>query len=284
MSFSTVTEAFTFLEETGTLEDNRIDLAESALALALLFHPGISVDRYRQHLVRLSEQLADTLKQKLENGAEDSAQTRADCLIDVIHGQNEYAGDEENYDDIQNADMIRVIDRRKGLPVAIGLLYLIVAAPQKWDIAGLSFPGHFLVRLEKDGERLILDPFRKGQIVGAPELRVLLKSILGDGAELSHEFYNPVSGREVLIRLENNLKKRLIESEEYAQALQVVEAMRALAPDEYRLLLDQGVLYAKLNRLSEAQDCLKDYIDRTPYALDKEQAQQLLLQIKDMQT
>ena len=187
---TTPEEAIDWLKEIGAGPDESVDVAESSLALAVLFHPGISLDRYRQHFIRLADQVREACDNRRKEGEEDTAESRAACLKKVIHEDNGYTGDSETYDDIQNADMIRVIDRRKGLPVAIGVLYLSVARRLDWDMAGMSFPGHFLVRLEKDGQRLILDPFRQGQELGAPELRKLLKSILGPKAELSHDFYD----------------------------------------------------------------------------------------------
>jgi len=176
-----------------------------------------------------------------------------------------------------------VIERRRGLPVALGLLYIVAGRYCGWQVEGLNFPGHFLVRLEMDGERLIADPFRAGAEMDAAALRGLLKSIAGEKAELSHQFYLPVSNRDILIRLQNNLKKRLIEQEDYAQAVIVVEAMEALAPDEYRALFDKGILYAKLGQKGQAIKAIEDYITRAPDARDRQQAQGILQQIRLMQ-
>lgn len=278
--FETPDEAFQYIRYAGTQKDAEMDLGECALALALLFLPGIKPERYRFHLQKLAEHLAEEFSARLRLGAEDNLQTRIAALKKVVHEAHGYKGNEQNYDDIQNANFIRVIERRQGLPVALGILYVILARKMKWQIDGLNFPGHFMVRMEKDGERAILDPFKGGHEMNAAELRQLLKSIAGKNAELSHNFYDPVGNREMLIRLENNLKKRLIESEEYAQAIIVAEAMEALAPDEYRILFDKGVLYARLGQKQQAANAIEQYIDRTPHALEKQQAQALLAEIR----
>ena len=80
-------------------------------------------------------------------------------------------------------------------------------------------------------------------------------------------------------RFRHHLKKRLIESEEYAQAVIVVEAMEALAPDEHRTLFDKGILYAKLGQQGQAKTALERYIEKAPNPADKQQARMLLLQI-----
>ncbi len=277
--FETPDEAFQYVRYTGLQKDAEIDLGDAALALALLFLPGVKPDRYRNHLKKLGDQMAEEFQSRLRLKEADTLALRVATLKKVMHETNNYAGDTENYDDIQNANIIRAIERRKGLPVTLGILYIIAARRAGWDIEGLNFPGHFLVRMSLGGERIILDPYKGGQEMNAAELRQLLKSIAGKGAELSHNFYDPVTSRDMLIRLQNNLKKRLIESEEYAQAIIVVEAMEALAPDEYRTLFDKGVLYAKLGQNKQAQAALERYIEKTPRQQEKQQAQMILQQI-----
>ncbi len=278
--FETPDEAFQYVRYAGTQKDSEIDLGEAALALGLLFLPGVRPERYRYHLKKLGDHLIEEFQARLRQKDADTLALRVATLRKIIHEAHGYKGDESSYDDIQNANFIRVIERRKGLPIALGILYIIVARRAGWEIDGMNFPGHFLIRMEKDGERIILDPFKEGKEMNAAELRQLLKSIAGKNAELSHNYYQPVENRDMLIRLENNLKKRLIEGEDYAQAVIVLEAMEALAPDEYRTLFDKGVLYAKLGQEGQAVTALERYIEKAPSARDKQQARALLQQIR----
>jgi regulator of sirC expression with transglutaminase-like and TPR domain len=278
--FQSPDEAFQYLRVIGAANDAEIDLGEGALALGLLFLPGLNIDRYRQHLRKLSDHVREEFQSRLRLGEEDTLQTRVQVLRKIIHEAHGYRGDDKNYDDIQNANFIRVIARRKGLPVALGIFYIMLSRQMGWACDGLSFPGHFLVRMEQGGERVILDPFREGREMNAAELRQLLKSIAGKNAELSHDFYNPVSNRDILLRLENNLKKRLIEGEDYGQAIMAAEAISAFSPGEYRVYLDKGVLYAKLGENRQAVEALETYIEKTPHAREKHDARLLLQQIK----
>ena len=278
--FQSSDEALQYLRQIGLIKDEDIDLAEAALALGLIFLPGLHIDRYRQHLRKLAEHVREEYQSRLRLQQEDTLQLRVQVLRKIIHEAHGYQGDEKNYDDIQNANFIRVIERRKGLPVSLGILYIILSRKMEWGCDGLSFPGHFLVRMEKGSERIILDPFKEGREMNAAELRQLLKSIVGKEAELSHSYYNAVSNREILVRLENNLKKRLIEGEDYGQAILVAEAIGAFSPEEYRIYLDKGVLYAKLGQNQQAVTALEMYIARTPYPKEKQHANLLLQQIK----
>lgn len=278
--FETPEEAFQYIRYAGTLKDEDIDVGETALALALLFLPGLKPDRYRHHLKKIATHMREEFAATLRAKGNDTLAARVDVVRKVLHETLGYKGDVETYDDLQNASLIRVIERRRGLPIALGLLYVIAAESMDWPVFGLNFPGHFLIRMEKDGERIILDPFRGGKEMDAAELRRLLKSIVGERAELSHDFYTPVTRRDMLVRLQNNIKKRLIDAEDYAQAVIVLESMEALAPSEMRTLFDKGVLYAKLGQRQQATVALERYVEKTQDAQGKRQALAILQQIK----
>jgi regulator of sirC expression with transglutaminase-like and TPR domain len=159
------------LRQVGSLADAEIDLAGTALALAALERPEVSLDRYHDHLARLTDAVAEQAARSPED-----VEARVAALRAVLAEHYGYAGDTLTYDDLQNANLMRVIDRRKGLPVALGILYIGAARGLGWDIHGLNFPGHFLIRLNQAGERAILDPFNGGQTRTVMVLRDLLKA------------------------------------------------------------------------------------------------------------
>src|SRR5204862_2633940 len=106
--------------------------------------------------------------------------------------------------------------------------------------------GHFLVRLGEGAERLILDPFHGGQVCEAAMLRELLKATAGQEIELSPEHYAPVSDRAVLLRLQNNLRSRLLQAGRQEHAVRVIDTMLMLAPDLAELWHESGDLHARL--------------------------------------
>lgn len=269
------------LQAIGTQQDGAIDLAKTALYMAALDQPGLSLDRYETHIHRLVEEVRERHDALLQAGAKDEAQTRLAALKHIIADKHEYSGDTENYDDLQNASLIRVIDRRRGMPIALAILYIQIGRLLGWAVYGLNLPGHFVCRIDQDGQRLIFDPFNRCEILQAPELRQLVKKTLGPQAELSVDYYEPADNRTILVRLQNNIKLRLIEAEDYEGALKAVQAMRAIDPEEYRLLLDAGVLYARTNRLQDAIKTLESYIAKAPGDRDRREAAALLDQLRD---
>lgn len=271
---------FAALRALADAADGDIDLADVALLFAVLDHPGITLDRYRHHLKTLADNTAACFAELRANGAEDTAETRLAALRVVLFSDEGYTGDEKDYNNLENADMIRVIDRRKGMPIALAILYIHAARAQGWDAHGLNMPGHFLARIDCGAQRLIFDPFHGGKVMGAADLRAQLKAVMGPQAELSADYYNPAPNREIIVRLQNNRKIRLIEAEDYEGALGVVMAMRAFAPGEYRLLLDEGVLCARTDRNQAAIRALEAYIGQAPGAADRHDAALLLEEIR----
>src|SRR6266404_4852370 len=163
-------DAIAYLRGVGAAADGAIDVAEAALHLASFRRPRVALGRYREHLAALAGDVAAALGREPEAPAA-ALTRRIEALRTALVDKNGYRGDRLTYDDLQNANLMRVIDRRRGLPVALGILYLHAARAQGWRMEGLAFPGHFLIRLEAAGERAIIDPFNGGAIRGAAELR-----------------------------------------------------------------------------------------------------------------
>ena len=197
------------LRALGAMDDAEIDLAEAALLLAAIDRPDAGLDRYRAHL----EEVARDVGIKVPSGAAHNVARRIRALADIISDAYGYVGDTLTYDDPQNANLMRVIDRRKGLPVALGILYIHAARAQGWSATGINFPGHFLIRLERGGVRVIADPFNGGVERKVADLRALLKQMAGLDAELRPDHYQPISNRDTLIRLLNNIKLRALSAD-----------------------------------------------------------------------
>jgi regulator of sirC expression with transglutaminase-like and TPR domain len=246
------------LRSIGGQKDAEIDVAEAALLLAALDRPQFSLERYRHHLSLLARDVADLAERQ---GAESSLDARIAVLQAVLVERYGYRGDSETYEDMSNANLMRVIDRRRGLPVALGILYLHAARAQAWQICGLNFPGHFLLRLDLGTERAIIDPFNGGAPRDAAALRTLLKAMAGEGSELRPEYTQAVSCRDVLLRLQNNIKLRHIQAERSADALGVLESMLMIAPDRAGLWREAGVLHAHLDNMRAAIMAFEHYLE-----------------------
>ena len=250
------------LEAVGTAEDSAIEVAEAGLALAAMERPGAAPDSYREHLAAIGAEMG-TLAASAACDAEGDAglYARATTLSKVLAGSFGYQGDRITYDDLQNANLMSVIDRRKGLPVALAILYIHAARSQGWLIEGVNFPGHFVVRLHNAGRAVILDPFAGGEPCTTADLRHKLKAAAGEKAELQPEHYAAVGNRDILLRLENNLKIRLIQEGDLEKAAATLERMMLLAPKQAPLYREAGLIQARLGNLNAARGALERFLE-----------------------
>ena len=265
------------LRRIGGQRDADIDLAEAALLLAALDRPGLPLERYRDHVGLLQ---FDTARFGATASAARSLETRIETLRDVFVEQYGYQSDRLTYDDLQNANLMRVIDRRKGLPVALGILYIAAARHQGWSIAGLNFPGHFLLSLEAGGRRAIIDPFGTGETLESAALRKRLKAFAGPDAELRPAHYAAAGNRTILLRLQNNIKGRLLQNGRVQQALEVLATMSTIAPREASLWHEAGALHARLGNLRAAAQSLEHFLDLGAGPENLHEAATLLQQVK----
>jgi len=238
--------------------DQPLDLAEVALAFAAMDRPSVPLEHYRAALAAMVNAVAKRLTDLPEGS---SAGDRAACLGQALSEDLAFKGDAATYDDLQNADLTRVIDRHKGLPVALGILYIHAARGQGWAAEGLSFPNHFLIRVQIGGDPVILDPFNKGRSMDAPALRGLIHDMFQGKGALTPAATESVPDRHVLMRLQNNIKLRLHQSERFPEALETLERMRMLAPDLPHLQREAGMVNARIGNRRTAITLLRGYLD-----------------------
>lgn len=218
-------DAERLLRALGPKPDDQIPIGEAALALALLDCGDIDPAPYRAHLQEIADEAGETA------GAQTSLAARIDALNRTIAGRHGYRGDRDSYDDLANANLIKVIDRRRGFPVALGILYLHAAQANGWRATGLNFPSHFVIALDQELRSTVIDPFNGGRECDEAALMALI-----GGQKLRREFVSPSSTRDVLIRLQNNIKSRHLQAGRLDQALAALDSMLLFAPDRADLL------------------------------------------------
>lgn len=240
------------LRAAAKLGNDELPIGETALALAAAARPELDLAAYHAHLAEIASAVG-----KSHLGQPDTALGRCEALRAALADKLGYRGDRDSYDDLQNADLACVIERRRGLPVALAILWIHGARSQGWNAAGLAFPSHFLIRIEAPDGRAIVDPFNGGAVLDTAELRSLLKSFEGPKAELENRHYASVSDRAVLLRLQNNIKQRQLKAEAFEAALATLERMLMLAPEDPALWHETGLVHASLDNLRAGVMCLE---------------------------
>jgi regulator of sirC expression with transglutaminase-like and TPR domain len=274
-------DAKAYLGKISSKPDDKIEVVPTAVALAALERPELSMDRYLNHLKSLVGEVKQRHRDLLEASAGDTVETQLAALKHVLSDSYGYKGIDDENSEFVFSDILDVIDNRKGSPLSLCLLYMHAGRALKWDISVMRIPGHNVLSMDKDGRRVIFDPSEACKILQASDLRAHVKKALGEDAELSADYYEPTGNRELLIRFQNVIKFHRIEMEDYEGALNIVQGLRIVDPREYRLLLDAGVLLARSNRPKEAIDALENYIEVAPDREDREDAALLLQHIRE---
>ncbi len=236
-------DARTALEAIGQLPDGEIDLADAALQLARATNPDADWQAARAHLSELARGAVDLAANIPPGDLGGRARALRQLLI-VTHG---YEGDTLTYDDLANANLIHVIERRQGLPVALGILWLHAAHAAGWGAHGIDFPGHFLIGLAGRKAQVVMDPFNAGASLDADDLRTLHKSYAGDESPLRAGVLRPMPRRAILLRLQNNIRSRQLQAGHLRDALNCTESMLCIAPDDTTLQSAAAELRARLN-------------------------------------
>jgi regulator of sirC expression with transglutaminase-like and TPR domain len=257
-------EARAALDAVGQLPDDEIDIGAAALQLA-------RVDAPEADWRAASQLLSDLALQAVERAAADARADAGDvdarraALARLLHADWGLAGGAATYDDLRNANLIQVLERRRGLPVALGVLWLHAADAAGWAAHGVDFPGHFLIALGSARGPALVDVFGGGTALDAPELRHLIKTVEGPKAELRPGLVAPMTRRAVLLRLQNNIKLRRLRANNLEGALSCTRDMLRIAPDHAALWREAGLMEQRLDRIGAALASLDRSLELEPH-------------------
>ena len=254
-------------------QDDRIELARACLQIAEDAYPGLDVDGYVGELERFAKRL------RARFAPEAIVEDRIIALNEFLFDDLGFGGNTDDYYDPRNSYLNEVIDRRTGIPITLSVLYMEIGRRIGLPFEGVSFPGHFLVRLPLRGGTLVLDPFSGGVPQPEVELRERLKRVIPRGAlggipvaELPlDQFLEPASNRQILARVLRNLKVVYREKDQPERLLEVLDRMIVVAPESAVELRDRGFTYQRLECWRPALRDLADYLEREPAASDQDE-------------
>ncbi len=208
--------------------DDEIDLAAAALLVAEAEYPNLDVGHY----LGMLDGMADAIKKRV---GPPGVALLLGSLTHYLYDELGFRGNDEDYYDPKNSFLNEVLDRRVGIPITLSILFLELGWRVGLDLQGVSFPGHFLVRLEVDGNEQLLDPYHGGVALGPEELEERLKQAMGQSAELASEHMQGASKRQVLTRMLNNLRGIYQRLGDADRELAVLEKLAILNPKDERV-------------------------------------------------
>lgn len=245
----------TDIETLGLLDDDEIELDHAALVLSELDHDGVELEPYLTLIADIGA--------RLEHFAEaETPEAQGEALAQVFHHEFGFAGDTESYDAPLNADLIRVLDRRRGLPVSLSLLYVAAARRMGWAAWVTNTPGHVLVRIG-EGPACLIDPFHGGAPVSSERLATLLYGALGPTGRPGPEHVAPLSNRAVLARLLLNQATRAERGGDPLRALTIYDRMTTVAPDNGEGWWELARLQLQMHDVDAARHSLSAMLEVT---------------------
>jgi regulator of sirC expression with transglutaminase-like and TPR domain len=262
-------------------QDARIDLARACLLIAQDAYPHLDVERYIGEIERMATQVRGRLAPSA------AGEERVVALNQFLYEELGYWGNTEDYYDPRNSYLNEVIDRRTGIPITMSILYIELGRRIGLPVEGVSFPGHFLVRVRLRGGVLVLDPFSGGAPQSEDELRNRVKRVIPDGvaddlpaSELPlDQFLEPATNRQILSRVLRNLKGIYREANKPECMLDVLNRMLLVTPDASAELRDRGYVYQRLECYRAALKDLTDYAEREPDAPDLDEVRSKLMEL-----
>jgi regulator of sirC expression with transglutaminase-like and TPR domain len=237
-------------------DDDSLSLTEAAGAIALAEHPTLDLAALQTEL----DELAARLRRRLP--ADAGALQRVRALHQFFYRDLGFGSNVNDLRDADNSHLHAVLQRRRGLPIALAVLYLDLAGQIGLQADGVSFPGHFLIKLHLPLGEAVIDPVDGRSLTRAEleerlepflghETRTELESGMGLG-ELLGEYLQPASGREILARMLRNLARLHREDGDLLRLLQIQQRQVVLEPEDWPLRRDRGQTLAALGQTDAA--------------------------------
>lgn len=262
----------------AALPPDKIELARAALVIARSEYPDLQESPYLDQLDRLADRLRLNIRSMPPS---EPVLERMSALLCEEEG---FRGNRSHYYDPRNSFLNEVMDRRLGIPITLSILFMEVGRRAGLPMHGIGFPGHFLVGLVTEKERIVLDPFHDGRILSMRDCRLLFESYGIRGQTFRWELLDPVLPNEILVRLMRNLKLIYVHTKQYSKALAIIEWILLFHPDSPMELRDRGLIYEAVDDPRLAVIDLERYLMLEPHAQDRAHIQAKINRLKQMRT
>jgi regulator of sirC expression with transglutaminase-like and TPR domain len=268
-----VTDPYREFRQAVERPEESIDLGRAALAVALADYPDLDIARY----LRRIDELAVEVSQR--RGADADAFRSIAALNYVLFKEQGFRGNRDDYYDPKNSFLNDVIDRKRGLPITLSILYMEVGRRIGLILEGLGFPGHFLVKAEAEGDEIVLDPFNAGDVKSYEDLQAMLDQIYGGKVRLDRDLLTALPKKQILKRMLGNLKAIYGRRDELVKMLAVLDRLIILDPGSVEEVRDRGAVYLRLDCYGQAKDDFETYLRLAPNAKDAAAIREQLVEL-----
>ncbi len=256
-------------------DDDSLPLLEAAVVLSQYACPEVDV----QEVLARVDALADRFVQR--QPADQPPLQRLRLFNRYFFHELGFAGNVNDYYDPRNSYLPEVLNSRRGIPISLAVLYVDMAGQCGLPAEGVSFPGHFLVKLRMPRGEVVIDPFN-GQSLSREELDERLQpyrqrqGLVGDDEVPLGLFLQAAPPRDTLARMLHNLREIHRSAQDLTAWLAVQERLVVLLPDRPAERRDLGLLRAEQGQWAEAAQDLSAYLRAQPDAPDAARLQALV--------
>jgi regulator of sirC expression with transglutaminase-like and TPR domain len=248
-------------------DDASFATLEAAIAVAQDDEPGLDV----QGVLAQIDELAERLNRRLPADAPPLQRLR--LLNRYFFQELGFAGNVNDYYDRGNSALPAVLRTRRGIPLTLALLYIEIATQIGLQAQGVSFPGHFLVKLRMPLGEVVIDPF-SGRSLDREELEERLQPFRRQSGMPGEDdvplglFLQPAPPRETVARLLRNLKEIHRSAGDLQRLAAVQQRLVILQPRVWEERRDLALLLSRLGRHASACSELALYLQHRPDAAD----------------
>lgn len=256
------------------MPDAQLPLFETALLIARDEYPDLQAGEYIALVADYADRLSKSLRPNLD------IPSKLTAINHFLYRELGFSGNEQEYADPRNSYLNQVFDRKLGIPISLAVVQIEVMRRIGLDLDGISFPGHYLVRLPVDDGILVLDPYNQGRPVGFEELRERVAPHMDGQLPTDQQLFQvlePATARMTAMRMIRNLQAIYQQAGDHERVARSADRLLKLAPDLPDALRDRGLAYARLGYVQGVRDDLTRYLQLRPQADDAEDIRNQLI-------
>ncbi len=247
-----------------------VPLDVAALELATIEFPDLDVNTWLSLLDSYASELSERVSER------DDGPTFIGKLNEYLFEELGFRGNSGDYYSPLNSCLNQVLMERTGLPITLSLVYIEIGRRLNRPLVGIGMPGHFLVEYNDGEYQSYIDPFHAGRQLLPEECLALASRVTGMDLTASFEALEPVTKRQMALRMLNNLRAAYLRNSGWAKALQVQQLLVVACPDDGVEYRQRGYLNLQEKHYRDAASDLTRYLELCPTAKDREDVEKRL--------
>ncbi len=258
-------------------DDESIPLAAAALEIARMEYPDLDAAPYLARLDEMAQKVRACMRKN------PTARESITLLNHVLFQEEGLRGNREDFYDPRNSFLNDVLDRKLGIPITLSVVYMEVARRVGFSVAGVGMPGHFLLKhYDMVADELFIDAFNRGSILSPDDCQQRLDEVYGGQVDMRADYLQPVTHREILTRMLNNLRQIYLTQQDGHKGLAVLDMLLAIPPGSPDLLRERALLRLNLDQYLGAAQDLGKYLKLAPEAADAQAVRETFDMVRQM--